>query len=70
MDESYVNEIKALIKTKMEEASLNHTFKIGMSVGCAKYEKGMKLVEIISEADKKLYEEKRERKAKEASEGR
>ncbi|MBQ3891727.1 MAG: diguanylate cyclase, partial [Lachnospiraceae bacterium] len=67
MDESYVNEIKALIKTKMEEASLNHTFKIGMSVGCAKYEKGMKVVEIISAADKVLYEEKRARKAQEGS---
>ncbi len=54
----------------MEEASLNHTFKIGMSVGCAKYEKGMKLVEIISAADKMLYEEKRARKAKEAADAR
>lgn len=70
MDENYVNEIKALIKTKMEEASLNHTFKIGMSVGCAKYEKGMKLVEIISAADKMLYEEKRARKAKETEDAR
>ena len=70
MDESYVNEIKALITSKMEEASLNHTFKIGLSVGYAKYEKGMKLLELIAAADKVLYEEKRAKKAKDGSYGR
>ncbi|MCR4728689.1 MAG: GGDEF domain-containing protein [Lachnospiraceae bacterium] len=61
-DEGMIPKVKETIRIKMEEASENHTFSIRLSVGCAKFEKNQKLVELISRADKALYEEKKARK--------
>lgn len=56
------DEVKEQIARKMEEASTNHVFDIRLSVGCAKYEDGMKITELFSKADEALYEDKKSKR--------
>lgn len=63
-DEADIEKIKTTIAEKMKEESKAHPYMFAMSVGVAKYEKGQSIVEFISAADKKLYEDKVNRKNK------